>query len=350
MAELYRSLVHADDAGLLYVTDARAGISRRRRGKGFSYHHPDGTKVDDAERERIEALVIPPAWQDVWICPTEEGHLLATGRDTKDRKVYLYHPRWREVRDGDKYHRLLDFGRALPAVRERIETDLRTRGLGRDKVLAAVVQLLDDTLIRVGNDAYAETNESYGLTTLHQDHASVSGSTIELEFVAKHGREHEVELRDPRLARIVRQCQELPGEELFQYVEGDGVVDVTSTHVNDYVREATGGPFTAKDFRTWGGTVVATETLTALDPPADREDRDLDADVLAAVDAAADRLANTRAVCRSCYVHPRVEEAYRAGELHEAWRASRSGRWYSRGESALLKVLDDGDERTLGGD
>jgi DNA topoisomerase I len=342
MADLFESLSHADEAGLYYVSDARPGITRRRRGRGFSYHRPDGGLVDEAERERIGGLVIPPAWRDVWICPHPDGHLLATGRDDKDRKVYLYHPRWREVRDADKYHRLADFGRVVPRVRERVEDDLRKRGLPKEKVIAAVVHLLDETLIRVGNDAYAEANESFGLTTLRSDHASISGTTLELEFVGKHGREQEVALRDPRLARIAKQCQELPGEDLFQYLDDDEVVDVTSTHVNEYLREVAGGTFTAKDFRTWGGTVVAAETLVATGGAEGKEEREVDREVLAAIDAAAERLGNTRAVCRSCYVHPKVEEAHRDGSLLDAWRSSRSRPRFSRGESTLLKVLDDG--------
>jgi DNA topoisomerase I len=344
MADLYEALQHADEAELYYVTDARPGISRRRRGKGFSYTHPDGTKVGDETRTWIETqLVIPPAWTDVWICPNPDGHLLATGRDAKGRKVYLYHPRWREVRDSNKYHRLRDFGRKVPDIRERVEADLSGRGLSRRRVLAAVVDLLDQTLIRIGNEAYAEENSSYGLTTLQDDHACVTGGTIQLEFAAKHGVEQRIAVRDPRLARIVKQCQDLPGEELFQYLDDGEVVDVTSTDVNAYLREATGGPFTAKDFRTWGGTVVAAESLAGAGPASTK--READKKVLAAVDTAAEALGNTRTVCRNCYVHPGVEEAYRDGSLLEAWKGSRASTRFSRGESCVLKVLEARSER-----
>jgi len=338
MADLLEALTDADEAGLYYVVDTHPGIVRRKRGKGFSYHDPDGAPVDEDTKRWIASLAIPPAWTDVWICPLREGHILATGRDAKGRKQYRYHPRWREVRDGNKYFRLIDFAGALPHVRKKIDEHLRLGGLPREKVLAAVVKLLDETLIRVGNDEYAVLNESYGLTTMQDEHAEIAGSTIRFEFTGKSGIETEVALRDARLARIVKACQELPGEELFQYLDDDGAqIDVNSGHVNTYLRELTGAAFTAKDFRTWGGTVVAAETLVQLGEPAD--EKEAERHVIAAIDAASEKLGNTRAVCRSCYVHPAIPEAHTDGTLLQAWRSSRDGAQCRRGERAVLKVL-----------
>jgi DNA topoisomerase-1 len=338
VADLFDSLSDADDAGLYYVVDTAPGISRRKRGKGFSYTDPDGKAVGKRTREWIESIVIPPAWTDVWICPLRDGHILATGRDARGRKQYRYHPRWREVRDGNKYYRLIEFADALPALRGRIDEHLALPGLPRERVLAAVVKLLDETLIRVGNDEYAILNESYGLTTMQDEHAVVDGSLIRFEFTGKSGVEAEIDLKDRRLARIVKACQDLPGEELFQYVDDDGTqVDVTSTHVNAYLRELSGATYTAKDFRTWGGTVIAAETLVELGPP--ESEKDADANIVAAVDAAAEKLGNTRAVCRSCYVHPAIPEAHADGSLHEAWRSARSTASCRRAERAVLKVL-----------
>ncbi len=329
----------AEEAGLRYVNDAMPGITRRRQGKGFSYRWPDGSLVSDCERERIAAIAIPPAWTDVWICPRPDGHIQATGRDDRGRKQYRYHPRWREVRDATKYESLAAFGRALPEVRARVDADLGRRGLPEEKVLAAVVRLLDETLIRIGNDEYAEANESYGLTTLQDDHAEISGATLALEFGGKSGTEFDVVVRDRRLARIVKQCQDLPGEDLFQYLDGDRVVDVTSTHVNAYLREVAGADRSAKDFRTWGGTVVAAETLVDLGAYATK--KEAEHNLLVAVDAAADRLGNTRAVCRSCYVHPRVPESYIDGSLADAWRTARAAPRLSRSEKTVLQVLEE---------
>ncbi len=327
----------AVEAGLRYVSDAKPAIVRRRCGKGFSYRSVDGSLVSGDERHRIEAIAIPPAWTDVWICDRPDGHILATGRDDRGRKQYRYHPHWQEASEATKFAALVDFGHALPSVRARVEEDLARPGLPEEKVLASVVHLLDETLIRIGNDEYAVSNDSYGLTTLEDDHATVSGSTVAFEFGGKSGAEFEVEVRDPRLAAIVRRCQDLPGEDLFQYLDGDRVIDVTSTSVNDYLRSLTNGERTAKDFRTWGGTVVAVETLASLAPAetAQKAERQ----ILTAIDAAADRLHNTRAVARSSYVHPGVIEAYRDGTLAEAWRQSRSAPRMSRAERAVLKVL-----------
>lgn len=333
----------AEEAGLRYVNDAMPGISRRRQGKGFSYRHPDGSLVSERERERIDAVVVPPAWTDVWICPDPDGHIQATGRDDRGRKQYRYHPRWREARDATKYDSLAIFGRTLPDVRARVEADLARRGLPEEKVLAAVVRLLDETLIRIGNDEYAEANESYGLTTLQDDHAEITGAALTLEFGGKSGTEFDVVVRDRRLARIVKQCQDLPGEDLFQYVDGDRVIDVTSSHVNAYLREVAGPDRSAKDFRTWGGTVVAAETLVGLGTSATK--READNNLLVAIDAAAERLGNTRAVCRSCYVHPRIPEAYVTGSLADAWRRARAAPRLSRGEKTVLAVLEDAEAR-----
>ncbi|HYD10617.1 MAG TPA: hypothetical protein VEA78_10975, partial [Acidimicrobiales bacterium] len=240
MADLLEALTDADEADLYYVVDTHPGLTRRKRGKGFSYHDADGKAVDDDTKDWIASLAIPPAWTEVWICPLRDGHILATGRDAKGRKQYRYHPRWREVRDGNKYFRLIDFAGALPHVRKKIDEHLRLGGLPREKVLAAVVTLLDETLIRVGNDEYAVLNDSYGLTTMQDEHAEIAGSTVHFEFVGKGGIEREIDLRDARLARIVKACQDLPGEELFQYVDDDGnQIDVNSAHVNAYLREVT---------------------------------------------------------------------------------------------------------------
>jgi DNA topoisomerase-1 len=340
MTDLFEALSDADDADLYYVSDEQPGIVRRRRGRGFSYHHPDGTPVDVAERERIEAIVIPPAWREVWICPLPDGHVQATGRDERGRKQYRYHPRWREVRDANKFARLAEFGTRLPELRARVDDDLARPGLPAEKVLAAVVRLLDETLVRVGNDEYAVANGSFGITTLEADHAEIEGDRIALDFRGKSGVEQAVSLRDRRLARIVAACQELPGEDLFGYLDEDGrPVDVTSTMVNDHLRALCGEKITAKHFRTWGGTVVAAGALMELPPPGD--EKEATSNELAALDLAAGRLGNTRTVCRNCYVHPQVTDAYRDGSLHEAWRRSRRRSRFSRAEAATLAVLGD---------
>jgi DNA topoisomerase-1 len=327
--------------GLRYVAEEEPGITRRRRGKGFSYAWPDGTTVAAEDRERIDALVIPPAWTDVWICRDDRGHLQATGRDEKGRKQYRYHDRWREVRDAAKYERLAEFAAGLPDVRARVEEDLARSGLTQERVLAAVVRLLDETLIRVGNDEYAETNGSFGLTTLEPEHVCVEGTSIEFKFRGKSGIEQELSLRDRRLANIVRACQELPGEDLFGYLDDDdNPVDVTSTMVNEYLRSITGDDVTAKHFRTWGGTVAVAELLAVL--PAPDDEREATSNELLALDAAADRLGNTRTVCRNCYVHPLIAPAYRDGALQEAWKRARGAARFRRAERATLAVLEAG--------
>jgi DNA topoisomerase-1 len=309
-------------SGLRYATDSRPGFARVRAGRGFSYRDAAGRTIRDPEvRARIAALAIPPAWTDVWICPWPNGHIQATGRDARGRKQYRYHASWRHRRGADKFDRMIEFARALPRLRRRCDRDLRRRGLPREKVLAAVVRLLELTLIRVGNDEYARLNRSFGLTTLRDRHASVHGSRIRFRFRSKSGAIHESGLRDRRLAAIVRRCQELPGQELFQYLDADGGVhDVRSDDVNAYLREATGGDFTAKDVRTWAGSVLAFRALRAQVPadrlPAARRN------LVAAIRAASERLGNTPAVARGSYVHPGVAEAYLDGGLDTSTRRS----------------------------
>jgi DNA topoisomerase I len=309
------SRASARAAGLRYSTDVKPGISRRRSGRGFSYRRPGGDLVrDPAVLARIRALAIPPAWTEVWICPDAAGHLQATGRDAKGRKQYRYHALWRTGRDDAKFERLIDFARALPRIRERCDADLAKPGMPREKVLAAVVRLLETTLIRVGNDEYARVNRSFGLTTLKNRHATVTGTKVRFRFRGKSGREHEVGIRDRRLATVVRRCQDLPGQELFQYVGDDGEPhDVASEDVNDYLREISGIDITAKDFRTWAGTVLAYRALRALAPGTD--ERSSRKNVVEAVRFTSDRLGNTPAVARKSYVHPAILEAYMDGSI-----------------------------------
>ncbi|HEY7700693.1 MAG TPA: hypothetical protein VIB02_00155 [Candidatus Limnocylindrales bacterium] len=302
-------------SGLRYATDSRPGLTRRRVGRGFSYRDAEGRTIRDQETlDRIRSIVIPPAWTDVWICPWPNGHLQATGRDARGRKQYRYHPRWRADRGSDNFERMVAFAKALPRIRRRAERDLSKRGLSREKVLGTVVRLLELTLIRVGNDEYARLNRSFGLTTMRSRHATVEGSKVRFRFRGKGGVMHEVGLRDRRLSSIIRRCQELPGQELFQYVDEEGEIrDVTSDEVNDYLREISGGDFTAKDFRTWAGTLLAYRALRSLQPedhgPAARRN------VVAAMRLTAERLGNTPAVARGSYVHPAVLEAYLDGSL-----------------------------------
>jgi DNA topoisomerase-1 len=302
---------------LRHSTDRRPGIRRRRSGRGFSYRDPDGRTIRDRETlARIRGLAIPPAWTDVWICPDPNGHLQATGRDARGRKQYRYHEKYRHRREAAKYERLVAFARALPAIRRRVDADLARPGLPREKVLAAVVRLLELTLIRVGNDEYARLNRSFGLTTLRDRHAVVGTARIRFRFRAKSGRETEVGLRDRRLAAVVRRCRDLPGQELFQYLGDDGeVVDVRSDDVNDYLREIA-PDVTAKDFRTWAGTVLAYRALRALEAP--ETDGQARRNIVEAIRRTAGRLGNTPAVCRSSYFHPVVVEAYLDGRLRGA--------------------------------
>jgi DNA topoisomerase-1 len=309
--------VTTDPTRLRHATDRRPGITRRRAGRGFVYRDADGRTIRDPEvLARVRALAVPPAWTDVWICPAPNGYLQATGRDARCRKQYRYHTRYRNRREAAKYERLIAFASALPKIRARVDEDLARNGLDRQKVLAAIVRLLELTLIRVGNDEYARLNRSFGLTTLRDRHASVRGSSVRFRFRGKSGRLHEVGLRDRRLASIVRRCQDLPGQELFQYVGEDGEpVDIASDDVNDYLRSIA-PDVTAKDFRTWAGTVLAYRALRALDPP--ESDRQATRNVVAAIRETADLLGNTPAVCRKAYVHPVVVEAYLDGRLRGA--------------------------------
>ncbi|HEX6839610.1 MAG TPA: DNA topoisomerase IB [Polyangia bacterium] len=305
----------AADAGLRWICDDAPGIRRVRAGKGFRYVDPDGKAVrDEATLERIRKLVIPPAWRDVWICASPNGHVQATGRDARGRKQYRYHARWREKRDETKYDKMLLFGLALPKIRARVDEDLARPGLPRDKVLATVVRLLETTLIRVGNEEYARANKSFGLTTLRNHHVDVDGADLRFEFRGKSGKRRRVSLHDRRLARIIRRCQDLPGHELFQYVDDDGALHpIDSEDVNDYLKSITKQDITAKDFRTWNGTVLAAEALRAAlrSGPRGRSQRV----VARCIDQVAQRLGNTKAVCRKCYVHPKVIDAYLDGSL-----------------------------------
>ncbi len=307
----------AKAAGLRYVNDAGPGIKRKRAGKHFSYVGVDGKPIHDSkELTRIKALGIPPAWTDVWICPSPRGHIQATGRDAKGRKQYRYHPRWREVRDETKYGRMIAFGQALPAIRERVDHDLKLPGLPRDKVVATVVRLLETTLIRVGNQEYARANKSFGLTTMRDRHVVIEGSTVHFQFVGKSGKKHSIDLRDRRLAQIVRRCRDIPGYELFQYVDEDGERQtIDSDDVNSYLREITGQDFTAKDFRTWAGTVLASRMLQEAEAHA--SEAQAKKNIVRAIESVAERLGNTPSICRKCYVHPAILDAYLNGSLLE---------------------------------
>jgi DNA topoisomerase-1 len=311
----------AAEAGLRYVLDDGPGIARVRAGQGFAYRDAKGRTVRDAAvLARVRSLAIPPAWTDVWIGPRADGHIQATGRDAKGRKQYRYHPRWRAARDETKYQRLMTFARLLPRIRARVDADLGRPGLSREKVVATVVRLLETTLIRVGNEEYARQNRSYGLTTLRDGHVDVSGARVRFRFRGKSGRDHVIDLRDRRLSRIVKRCQDLPGQQLFQYVGDDGRRrSIESADVNAYLRAITGGDFTAKDFRTWAGTVLAAWALHelaegAVRAPAKRT-------VVRAIETVSARLGNTVAVCRKCYVHPAVVDAYLDGSLVRTLRA-----------------------------
>lgn len=335
----------AKEAGLRYVSDDSPGISRIRAGKGFKYVGPDGKAIHDRPTlDRIQSLAIPPAWTDVWICPIERGHIQAVGRDDRGRKQYRYHARWREVRDETKFDRMIAFAKALPHIRRIAKRHLRLPGLPREKVLATIVRLLEKTLIRVGNDEYAKDNHSYGLTTIRDQHVKVNGSKIEFRFRGKSGIHHTIDLASPRLALIVKKCQDLPGQELFQYVDEEGnVVDVTSAEVNDYLREISGQDFTAKDFRTWAGTVLAAMALQEYE--AFSSQRQAKQNVVRAIESVAEKLGNTPAVCRKCYVHPEILDSYLDGTLVEQVRKdaerklARSSNALKPQEAAVLALL-----------
>jgi DNA topoisomerase-1 len=302
-------------AGLRYVTDDMPGYRRRRNGKGFVCTRPSGEPIrDPQELRRIRALAIPPAWRDVWICPSPDGHLQATGRDIKGRKQHRYHQRWREVRDATKYDRMLAFGKKLPEIRRQVDRDLALTGLPREKILATVVRLLEVSRIRVGNEEYARQNNSFGLATLRNRHVSVSGSNISFEFRGKSGVQHALSLNDRRLARIIKRCQELPGHELFQYIDETGArCTIGSADVNEYLRSIAGEDFSSKDFRTWAGTVLAARALVVLERSHGKTQ--LKRNVAQVVESVAKKLGNTKAVCRKCYIHPAVFDSYGDGSL-----------------------------------
>ncbi|HJR58949.1 MAG TPA: hypothetical protein VJ813_06125 [Vicinamibacterales bacterium] len=329
-------------AGLCYTTDSRPGIRRSRHGSTFRYFGPGGRRITSAEElTRIRSLVIPPAWQEVWICPDPRGHLQATGRDARGRKQYRYHPKWRAVRDETKYDRMVGFASALPQIRQRTDRDLRRSGMPREKALAAVVQLLEKTLIRVGNDEYARQNRSFGLTTLRDGHVAVRGARMRFSFRGKSGIEHAIDLDDRRLARIVRACRDIPGYDLFQYYDTRGARQaVGSGEVNAYLREISGEDYTSKDFRTWAGTVHAAEILRACGPC--RSAADGKRNILRAVESVARRLGNTKAVSRKCYIHPAVMDAYTDGSMTTMRVVRRNGRprhALSECEAAVLALL-----------
>ncbi|WP_413674626.1 DNA topoisomerase IB [Massilia cellulosiltytica] len=320
-------------AGLRYVHDDRPGILREPVKDGFRYLDAKGEPVEDETTlKRIKSLAIPPAWTDVWICPQANGHLQATGRDARGRKQYRYHPKWREVRDEVKYERMIKFGKALPQIRKEVDRALSLPGLPREKVLATIVYLLEATMMRIGNDEYARENKSYGLTTLRNRHVRIDGSEVEFRFRGKSGVYHDVKVHDRRLARIIQRTRDLPGQDLFQYLDEDGETHtVGSSDVNDYLRTITGEDYTAKDFRTWSGTVLAAMALQEFE--AVDSDTQAKKNVVRAIESVAERLGNTPSVCRKCYVHPAVLDAYLDGTMLEGLRA--------RAEESLVEDLKD---------
>lgn len=321
----------AQAAGLYYVTDEMPGIRRRRHGRGFTYVDPDGRTIRDAQMlRRFRSLVIPPAWTEVWICPDPNGHLQVTARDARGRKQYRYHPGFRQQRDGIKFERMISFSDVLLAIRERVEHDIALPGLPRAKVMATVVWLLERTLIRIGSNEYAKANKSFGLTTLRQRHVRVVGSKLRFDFRGKSGVVHSVAVTDRRIARIVQRCQELPGQELFQYVDDDGTrQSVNAEDVNSYLHDIAGREVTAKDFRTWAGTMLTAESLRAVGPAPSK--RQAEKNIVAAIDHTAERLGNTRSVCRKYYIHPELLEAYLEGSVLPP--APETG-WRERGAAA----------------
>lgn len=303
--------------GLHYVSDEMPGIRRKRSGKSFLYFDPNGDRIKDEKTiRRINSLAIPPAYKEVWICPLDNGHLQATGRDAKGRKQYRYHPLWRSIRDQTKFSRMIAFSQALPEIRRRLEQDLALPGLPKQKVLATVLKIMELTRIRVGNEEYAKTNHSYGLTTLHDDHVNVTGSKVQFQFRGKSGVDHEIEVSDKQLAKIIKRCQDLPGQDLFQYLdEHKQPQDIKSSDVNDYLREITGQDFTAKDFRTWAGTVLAASHLAEIGKFTSQTAAKKN--ITQAIKAVSSYLGNRPATCRKYYIHPSVLEAYLDESLHD---------------------------------
>ena len=330
----------AKAADLIYVSDDAPGITRRKFGKGYAYYRPDGDKIDaDEVIARINSMAIPPAYRSVWICPLPNGHLQATGLDDRDRKQYRYHDRWHEVRDAAKYEHVVDFARTLPRIRRAVNRHLKLQGLPRERVLAAVVRVMDDAHIRVGNDAYAKDNNHFGLTTIRDEHVEFGrGGRMHFGFVGKSGKERDIDLKDPKLAKVVRGCQDLPGQELFAYEDEaaqGGWRDVKSQDVNEYLREVSGGPYTAKDFRTWAGTVLTAAALRDLGPAGTKTA--VKKTIVAAIKATAEGLGNTPAVCRKCYIHPTVLTSYEAGRVIE--RAGKRLRGLRADEADTLALL-----------
>ena len=336
------------------MTDGVPGIRRRRAGTGWAFYTPAGERiVSKAERRRIRALAIPPAWTEVWICPDPAGHIQATARDARGRKQYRYHPAYRAARDQSKFRRVLEFSEVLPEIREQIERDLRAPDLTRRQILATVVRLLDKTLIRVGNDEYARENRSYGLTTLRGRHVEIRGTKLRFSFRGKSGINHTVAISDRRLARIVQRCQDLPGQELFKYLDAeDRRQTISSDDVNAYLREITGRDITAKDFRTWAGTMLAARELRTIGPAPSQRQAKLN--ILRAVDTVAERLGNTRAVCRKYYIHPALQEAYLEGLTARLSDGARRVRRRSaspalrRDEVAVLQLLEKQERKAQG--
>jgi DNA topoisomerase I len=330
------SMSLAAEAGLNYATDESPGIRRVRRGRGFSYSDSKGNMINGSVRKWIDSLVIPPAWEDVWISSDRSGHILATGYDRAGRKQYIYHPVWEESRDEVKFERMGEFGRRLGRLRRCTESELSGKGLSRLKVTALAVAVMDRTLIRVGNRKYADENDAYGLTTITCEHVEVDGLHVHFDFAGKGGADHQLVFQDRRLAGLISRCQELGGQTLFGYETPDGVAAITSTDVNAYLADTMSGPFTAKDFRTWGAsTAIAEELMTGP------EVGDEDSRLLSAIDATAEKLGNTREVCRSSYLHPLIPEAFRTGALQNAWAGSRRGAWLDRAESAVNRLIED---------
>ncbi len=340
-----QNLRAARDAGLLYVSDESPGILRAQGGKGFIYEDAKGKRIKDFETlVRIKHLAIPPAWTGVWICPSERGHIQAVGRDARGRKQYRYHEKWRSTRDDAKYEKIIAFAKALPSIRHKSRQHLKLPGLPKEKVLAAIILIMEKTLIRVGNDEYAKSNKSFGLTTLRDKHAKIKGGKIHFEFRGKSGVEHEIDLADPRLADVAKRCQDLPGQELFQYLDEQGrVCDIGSADVNEYLRSIGGQEFTAKDFRTWAGTVLAASALQEIGTF--NSQKQAKQNMVRAVEAVAKQLGNTKAVCRKCYIHPVILQSYLDGTLafslaRRAGALARSGGKLRPEEVSVLKMLE----------
>ena len=343
------AIASARAAGLRYTTDRRPGIRRTRHGSIFRYHGPNGRRITSAEQlERIRSLVIPPAWEDVWICPDPLGHLQATGRDARGRKQYRYHPKWRAVRDETKYYRMIGFAQALPRIREKADRDTRRAGMTRGKVVATVVRLLERTLIRVGNDEYAKHNGSFGLTTMRDAHVQVKGPRVQFTFRGKSGVAHAIDFEDRRLARIVKACRDIPGYDLFQYYDENGARQaIGSSDVNAYLKNISGEDYTSKDFRTWAGTVHAAEFLRACGPC--RSQTEGKRNIVRAVESVAKRLGNTKAVSRKCYIHPTIFDAYVDGlmtKMRVVKRTTRTPYALSDSEAAVLALLQKSATKT----